>query len=297
MKFVLLLLFSASLTTCDGNRSSSSLSVWGDANNKFSFDLFDEIIKKSDDEKNILFSPLSINFALSLALLGAEGDTKEQLQNALHVDSLRNNQDGTTRLIDDLKSSGSLKIANTLFVNEDVDVKDSYIEDADDIFGARPQMLDFSKNEKSRTIINDWVSRNTDNKITELVAPGQLNRKTDLVLANALHFASDWLNQFGYTRRERFYSGKKYKRVDMMSQREFFNYVDAPKLKSEIIELPYVDEQYSFNIILPNFNVDIKTVQEYLKLELVQEYVLKMASTAVDLKLPKFETSQKLSLR
>jgi serine protease inhibitor len=50
--------------------------------------------------------------------------------------------------------------------------------------------------EEARQTINQWVERQTANKIKDLIAPGVLTPSTRLVLTNAIYFKGDWQTQF-----------------------------------------------------------------------------------------------------
>ena len=48
-----------------------------EADNAFAFDIFREILKSEEDNKNLMISPLSISLALAMTYNGADGETKE----------------------------------------------------------------------------------------------------------------------------------------------------------------------------------------------------------------------------
>ena len=51
--------------------------------NSFDVNLFKKLCESTDDTKNIFFSPMSISLALSMLLVGSNGTTKQQLEEAL----------------------------------------------------------------------------------------------------------------------------------------------------------------------------------------------------------------------
>ncbi len=73
------------------SRSQPVAAVAGDkianADNRFGFRLFDEILKK-DADTNICISPVSIAFALQMTYNGAKGTTQEAMAKALGLDGM-----------------------------------------------------------------------------------------------------------------------------------------------------------------------------------------------------------------
>ena len=54
------------------------------ADNQFGLELFQKINETDTNGKNIIISPLSVSMALAMAYNGAEGTTKEQMEDMLH---------------------------------------------------------------------------------------------------------------------------------------------------------------------------------------------------------------------
>ena len=55
-----------------------------DANNEFALKMYKNILEKNPD-KNIFFSPTSIMIAMAMAYEGADGNTAQEMSNALHI--------------------------------------------------------------------------------------------------------------------------------------------------------------------------------------------------------------------
>ena len=56
--------------------------------NSFALDIFKKIIENTDESENVIISPLSISSALSMALNGANGATREEMLEALRMNGL-----------------------------------------------------------------------------------------------------------------------------------------------------------------------------------------------------------------
>ena len=58
--------------------------------------------------------------------------------------------------------------------------------------------LDFRNSKKAADRINSEMSKDTNDYITEIVDPANLNDKTKLVLVNAVHFKGYWEHPFEF---------------------------------------------------------------------------------------------------
>src|SRR5262249_37900675 len=59
--------------------------------------------------------------------------------------------------------------------------------------------VDFRDPETARTRINDWVKKETKDKIQELIPAGGLTELNRMVLANAVYFKGEWVDKFNKT--------------------------------------------------------------------------------------------------
>ena len=88
---------------------------------------------------------------------------------------------------------------------------------------AEPVGMDFGQSEQSRTAINQWVEKQTNKKIQDLIAPGSINALTKLVLVNAIYFKADWKVKFDKSKTEKgdfHVSPTQTVQTDMMFSRE-----------------------------------------------------------------------------
>ena len=54
-----------------------------ESDNTFSFDIFKLVMQENSDVENVMISPLSISYALSMTLNGANGATRDSMMKAL----------------------------------------------------------------------------------------------------------------------------------------------------------------------------------------------------------------------
>lgn len=188
-----------------GNRdSTSNRRVSPDSNlfsgivNNFAF----KLVENLNLESNFLISPLSIFIALSMCYLGSDGRTKAQLEqalgmndNAVHGEHLHKGIQDLLSLMMSESSMHELLLANGMFLGKNFTVDPQFENNLKNFYSVELENLDFGNPQSSLQAINDWVARNTRNKISNLIGspPPLLTR---LILLNAIYFKGLWKTQF-----------------------------------------------------------------------------------------------------
>lgn len=269
-------------------------------NNKFAFDLY----QKLDHSKNIFFSPYSIFSALSIVYEGADGETAKEINDVLYLPEksiLRKSFKAVYDTINKKEKEYLLSTGNALWAQKDYAFLEDYINLVEKDYSARVTNLDFIKEtELSRTTINEYIEKQTEEKIKDLIPQGVLGPLTRLVITNAIYFKGDWKFQF---EKEKTKEMDFYVSVDETVKTEMmfmeiddtkFNYFEDEDL--EIIELPYKEGEVSMLILLPK--KDIKEVESSLSFEVIEDYKSRMEETSIDaIYLPKFELDTKYFIK
>lgn len=261
--------------------------------NMFAFRLFQHLMSE-EPRKNILCSPYSVSSAMSMVLLGAGGNTKLELENALCAKSSEAHK--KAKLVQDSlqsnKSVGqSLHIANELFLEKSFAVKEQFTSDLMTHYKSSVNSQDFKGNpEGSRDAINKWVSAETQGKITDLMPPTSISIDTRLVLVNAIHFKGKWETQFtkSNTNVQDFRTSEgKLVKVDMMTKKAKYPLAMDSNGQMMMIELPYQDLPISMLIILPNENLN--ALEKSLNADVFASLCSSLFKEEVVLGLPKFK--------
>ena len=156
--------------------------------------------------------------------------------------------------------SFTLNTANRIYhpVNNFFDK--SYMQSTQKFFLAEPIGMDFeNQTEQSRAAINQWVEGKTNNKIQELIAPGDIDEDTKLVLVNAIYFKGDWQFKFDKSRtqkRDFHVSPNQTVQTDMMKSSVTYRVLWGIKdLKgADALDMPYKGKRLSMIFLLPNHN-------------------------------------------
>ncbi|XP_013407052.2 serpin B3-like [Lingula anatina] len=237
-----LLLLSAVLESLDGGFLHSFSRV----SNKFSAKLYNKI-RTFPSTSDIFFSPLSISAALGMLELGARGNTKVQMDVALEIENITNIHINISHVLADTNgviNSFTLRFTNRLFRDQGFSFNTSYIEESLAYYGESLGRRDFVNYpaEESGDEINTWVEEQTEDKIKDLLEPGDITPSTLLALVSALYFKSKWASSFdpSQTRKRPFYTANpRPTLVDMMTQTGLFRHIYNEKWQASMIEIPY----------------------------------------------------------
>uniref|UniRef100_A0A452IS65 Serpin domain-containing protein n=1 Tax=Gopherus agassizii TaxID=38772 RepID=A0A452IS65_9SAUR len=237
----------------------------------FALNLFKKLSENAKTQ-NLFFSPLSISSALSMVFLGAKGNTAAQMGKVLALDKAEEIHDGYQSLISEVNKPGTnyvLRIANRLYGEKTF----KFLAVNFKYFFQMLEQLDFSRAaEDSRKHINAWVEEKTEGKIQNLLAQGIIDSMTRLVLVNAIYFKGNWATQFDKDRTvegEFKINKNETKPVQMMFKKAKFNMNYLIDFQTKILDLPYVDNETSMIILLPDEIQDNST-----GLEQVRHFVL-----------------------
>lgn len=226
------------------------------------------------EEKNWLFSPFSIQTALSMVAVGARGKTREEFE----------------ALLPPLKlfKDPQLKIVQGLWVKEDFALLPTFTEELKQTFGVSAERVIFSPETVQK--INSWISRKTEQKICNLLPLDALNERTRLVLASALYFRGSWRSPFPakQTALRPFYPSLfSTLHVETMQQEGIFPYYENEELQA--VQLSFSEnEALSCLLILPKSGV--------FHFEQLPSIIEGLQERALLLQVPKFQVEHSMEL-
>ncbi|XP_036253389.1 serpin B6-like [Molothrus ater] len=279
------------------------------ANSTFAVDLLRKLCEKKSG-RNVFFSPFSISSALSMVLLGARGSNEAQIRKVLSLKNAQDAHNGYQSLLSEINDPNTkyiLRTANRLYGEKTFEFLASFIESSQKSYHAGLEQMDFLHAwEDSTKQINGWVEERTEGKIQNLLAEGTLDSLTRLVLVNAIYFKGKWEEQFNKqsTREWPFQINKNETRpVQMMFKEANFNMTYIGDFQTKILELPYVGNELSMIILLPDAIQDGSTGLERLERELTHDKLMgwispkMMTSTEVMVYLPRFKLEEDYDLK
>jgi len=275
-------------------------------NNQFALDLYGKLKEK---EGNLFFSPYSISTALAMTYGGARATTAEAMAKTLHftLDSkelhpafaaLIQEINGAPK-VDPKKRGYQLSTANALWAQKGYPFLPEYLRLTKDNYGAGVEEVDFARaTEEARKTINNWVEKETHDKIKDMLKRGMLTPVTRLVLTNAIYFKGDWASQFkkDQTREDTFHlSGGKTIKTALMHQTRKFGYAENDA--HQTLEMPYVGEHLSMVVLLPRKVDGLPALEKALAADNFAAGLARLQQQEVIVTLPKFKTTSEFSLK
>jgi serpin B len=274
-------------------------------NSQFAFDLY---AKLRGGEGNLFFSPYSISTALAMTSVAARGETDRQIAATLHLplDPQERHQ-GFHSLLAGINGEGEaqprsdkLVTANALWLQKGEPFLAAFLESAKTNYGSAAFEVDYRANaEAARQQINDWVERQTADKIRDLVPSSALSPDTSLVLTNAIYFKGAWAHPFTETstRKEDTFRAPGGRKVPtpMMVQSETFRYLDGGLF--QMLELPYDRNARAMVVLLPKDVDGLGALESSLNEKNLAAWLGKLANHKVNVELPRFHVEASFSLR
>ena len=243
----------------------------------------------NESDKNTLISPVSVIYALAMVSNGAEGETREQIEEALGM-TVEELNFYLYSYMNDLPQGEKYKlnIANSIWFTDHprFTVNQSFLQKNADYYGADIYKTAFDG--QTLADINNWVNYHTDGLIQE--ALDEIPEIAVMYLINALLFDAEWASVYNeYS----VYDGKFVleggSEIDMTLMRsDEYKYLEDENATGFIKN--YSGGKYAFAALLPNEGM---TVEEYISTldgEKLSEILANYESTTVYATMPKFET-------
>ncbi|XP_052041116.1 serine protease inhibitor A3N-like [Apodemus sylvaticus] len=272
-------------------------------NTAFAFSLYKELVLKNLD-RNIVFSPFSISIALAFLALGAKNNSLEEILQGLKFNLTETPEpvihEGFGQLLQQLNQPGDqvqISTGNALFINKCMQILAEFMEKARTLYQAEAFTADFQKPQEAQKLINDYVRRQTQGKIQELIS--DLDNKTCMVLVNYIYFKGKWKMPFDPrdTFESEFYLDEKRSvKVPMMSIEDLTTpYFRDEELSCSVVELNYTGNANAL-FILPDQG-RMQQVESSLQPETLRKWKDSLRPRVIDeLHLPKFSISTDYSL-
>ena len=261
------------------------------ASNSFGFSLLRELDRTRADS-NIFMSPLSASMALGMTMNGAAGQTFDEMRSSLAFGSrtsaeINQSYRSLIDLLRGLDSKVDFRIANSIWYRDGFPIESSFVTESQQFFDAKVAGLDFSAPSAPSTI-NGWVDQSTNGKIDAII-DGQIDPAVVMYLINAIYFNGSWTTRFdkAQTRSEPFTTVSGTTAPIMMMRRTGAVRV-AQTADAQVIDLAYGGDAYAMTILLPKIGRPIRDVVAELTAESWQAAVANVATTTVEVQMPKF---------
>lgn len=256
-------------------------------------------VVEESEKGDVLLSPLSASYVLGMISNGASGQTREQMAATLGFSSANEsamNDFFHLMLTGAPKVDPSIKIeiANAILANNNYPLKKAFKQSATEQYMAEVKNMDFASVDVAG-IVNTWASDHTHGMIRHIL--DETSPDASLYAMNAIYFKGSWCDEFDKkdTRNEDFTTNRGEKKtVEMMHRNDKMRYFKNDMFS--MVRLPYGNEGYSMEVLLPAEGKTIADVLASLNGESWQRAMQSASKYMVDLKLPKFSSEYSIIL-
>lgn len=245
-----------------------------------------KLLQNEMGKENPLVSPLSVASALSMTANGAVGETKTQMEQTLGADTGNLNACFSV-LQASLGNDKQLKAANSIWMKDTdtLHVEDAFLQQNADSYAAEIYSAPFD--DSTKTAINDWVSKQTDKMIPEIL--DELSEDAVMYLVSALAFDAKWERPF---KSYEVWEGTFTARGGQEQTGDFLHGAVGQYLHDEHAEgflKAYADGKYAFAVLLPDEATSIENYVNQLTGERLHAILASPIDESVEIALPKFK--------
>ena len=262
--------------------------------NEFALDLF-KALNQGREVQNTLVSPYSAMQVLAMVANGADGATRQEIVDALRMGD---NVDEINSYIEHLRTglvkadpNSVLLSANSVWLNKGYEALELFKQNCATYYGASCKSIDFSSS-KATDVINKWASDGTKGMIPSMFS--RIDPFAMIYALNTTYFHGMWTNPFRLKRMHAFYNlDRKRERVAFMFEDFYFQHYDDTTGVS-LLQLPYGNQCYEMDILIPNDKININDCIKSLTIERINEMLEGVSASRVEdykVGLPIFEAA------
>jgi len=278
MKIFLILCLALNALAASTGRGGNAPKQWrqtASANVHFAHNLYAEVARHTAMSENLLISPYAVSAGLSMILLGAGGNTADQLVETLEYTTIDNaratgadSHEDIARMYKKMKDQlmgkdhgFTLKAPNRIFIDEHETYESNFVSSCSKYFGAENEVVNFKERPgEAVEKINEFVSEATEGTITEAVTSDAINPETEIVFVSTLFFQGDWVTPFSpdttFNRDFQLFDGTTVKHPFM--QREFLMMKTSDYIRPDtegcldamVLQLPYITTSDKYKVVM-----------------------------------------------
>lgn len=268
--------------------------------NNFTFDLMAKVEELNPND-NFFISSFSVSTALSMVMNGTNETTQQEFIQTLDLDgmspeAINEAYKSLVEYIYGLDPSVTLNVANSNWYTDELTIRSDFATTLETYYDAEVFERDFS-NPATLEELNGWVENETNGKIKDIL--NQINPDDVMFLINAIYFKANWTNPFdpNETNDSPFLlsNNQTVNVPTMLGEVKHWTVYDNT-LKSQIIEIPYGNENYAFTIVMPDDPSDIDDLISRIDARSLNSVLADSVTQVREFYLPKFQLEFKADL-
>ncbi|XP_040190452.1 alpha-1-antitrypsin-like isoform X3 [Rana temporaria] len=256
-------------------------------NKKLAFGLFSKVAADRPNE-NVVISPVSISTSLAFPSLGADGTTKDQITKGITMSEtpktkINHGFQNLQTTLNDENRELHLHSGNRLFVSRALKIKENFLNKAKN-FGSEVFTVNLEENEGAKKQINDYVEKNTNGKIVDVLS--NADKDAANIFVNFIYVRGQWEKPFDekFTKEEDFLVNKDLAaKVPFMSQTGFYKVAELDE--ATVVSVPYKGNASALFILPKEGKMkEVESRQE----DILTKYRSHCHRESIQLSIPKF---------
>lgn len=271
----------------------------------YGFDSFFEestrVFLANANNENIVYSPLSLYMALGMSAEICDGNSRQQILDALsqdNIEALRENARAVWRAnyMDD--KMAKCVLATSLWTNNNCTYNQSTVDTLAENYYSSVYSGD-PGDESYTKLMQDWLNEQTDGMLSDYVSDIKMDPQMILSIASTVNYSGKWSDKFSdkYTAEGVFYSPLGDVKCEFLNAKRNTAYYWGDKFSAIALSL---ENNGQMRIILPDEGI---SPQELLSDEQALEYMTEYYGyenykfVSVNMSVPKFDVSSKIDLK
>ncbi|XP_043281359.1 leukocyte elastase inhibitor-like [Venturia canescens] len=278
---------------------SEALEVLTKGLNEFGPVLWQNVV--GSELNNRILSPVLVAVSLAMPSFGASADDQSRFNGIVKTPKFKYQaRIAYQALVDHLEElrDAGLRVAHGIFMSETTEPRFEFIEATTRAFRSPLKKINFENPYEIAKSINDWITKKTGSKISNVIADVDIERHPCIILASALYFKGTWEQKFNETdpKSQPFHlSSDHEKNVDYMATDGTFlrGYIKA--VEADYVVVPYqVNEgkkmiPMKMIFILPKEETGFFKLVDNFHLIAVQKLIPEATESEVHIQLPQFD--------
>mgnify|MGYP004443866369 CR=1 len=255
----------------------------------FSFGVLAQMAKENKDN-DICFSPLSLQYALSMLANGAAGTTRQEILDAMGfkkstIDEVNVYNSLLMNKLSTIDEKVTVLSANSLWCDIGIEPKESFSKMIEGIYDGKSANIRYATDIDT---VRQWITDKTNGMIKDF--PQSLGERATIV--NTVYFNGEWDNKFYIesTKQGCFYEadGKKEKGDVFYMHKYRFGTSYSSNNQYEMASFPFGSGAYVMYVILPQPKVTTSECIEMISKRGWDASRSNMAYSVLNVKLPRF---------
>ncbi|KAH8271070.1 hypothetical protein KR018_006780, partial [Drosophila ironensis] len=229
---------------------------------------FYQLLSVKNAKQNIFSSAFSVELALGMLYMGAEGSTATEIKEVIGVDAqkpvaVQKYKDFMANFLREGKFN-NMKLINRMYVSDKLGTAPDFNKQVEEPFLSTVEAIDMSNAVKASADISKAIDEQTSGQIKAIVNKNNLAKQPKALILNAFYFKVKWHQNFVPAKKMgsfRLENGKKVP-VKMIRRLGKFSTGDFPELGAKVIELPFATSSLYMNIFLPKQLNGLAAVEE-----------------------------------